>query len=131
MSGDALTARSYLGDAVRAALPRWKVETAPAEPGQVRRGEPFLAIWRSSLGPGDTAFNLTHSMELDLYGAKDGNESKTEEELDGYLDQLLTVLESLEHFQFRDAERLLFKNVFQGYKITGSIITENIYRKGQ
>lgn len=123
------TCRAYLGEAVQAAYPSWKVETAPAEPGQVRRGVPFLAIWRATLNPGDSVFNLSHSMELDLYGSKDANDSDTEEELEGYLDQLLTVLESLELFQFREAERMTFKNVFQGYKITGSITTENIYRK--
>lgn len=123
------TCRAYLGEAVKAAHPEWKVETAPAEPGQVKRGVPFLAIWRATLNPGDSVFNLSHSMELDLYGAKDSNDSATEEELEGYLDQLLTVLESLELFQFAQAERMTFKNVFQGYKITGSITTENIYRK--
>lgn len=126
----ASTARSYLGDAVQAALPEWKVETAPAEPGQVRRGKPFLAIWRATLSPGDSVFNLTHAMELDLYGAKTENDADTEEELEGHLDALLTVLESLELFQFREAERMTFKGSFQGYKITGSITTENIYRKG-
>lgn len=123
------TCRDYLGDAVKAAYPAWIVEKAPAEPGQVRRGVPFLAVWRSTLNPGDSVFNLTHSMELDLYGSKDANDSATEEELEGYLDQLLTVLDSLELFTFREAERMTFKSTFQGYKITGSITTENIYRK--
>lgn len=123
------TCRDYLAEAVRADLPGWKVEAAPAEPGQVRRGEPFLAIWRASMGPGDSVFNLTHDMEMDLYGAKDANTAATEEELEGHLDQLLLVLESLELFQFQRAERMTFKSVFQGYKITGSITTENIYRK--
>lgn len=126
----AATARAYLGEAVKAALPEWKVETAPAEPAQVRKGKPFLAIWRATLSPGDTVFNLSHAMELDLYGSKDANDSTTEEELEGHLDELLTVLESLELFQFSQAERMTFKSVYQGYKITGSIITENIYRKG-
>lgn len=123
------TCRDYLGDAVKAAFPGWKVETAPAEPGQVRRGKPYLAIWRPILKPGASVFNLTHEMELDLYGAKDANEADTETDLEGYLDQLLTVLEGLDKFEFGQAERSTFKNVFQGYKITGSITTENIYRK--
>lgn len=123
------TCRAYLEEAVRAALPRWKVEAAPAEADQVRRGAPFLAIWRTTVGPGDSVFNLRHSMQLDLYGARDANDSKTEEELEGYLDQLLLVLDALELFTFQEAERVTFKNIFQGYKITGSITTENIYRK--
>lgn len=124
------TCRDYLAEAVREAMPLWRVEPAPAEAAQVRRGAPFLAIWRTTLGPGDSVFNLTHSMQLDLYGSKDAVDAGTEEELEGYLDQLLLVLDSLELFTFQEAERVTFKNVFQGYKITGSITTENIYRKG-
>lgn len=124
------TCRDYLGDAVKEALPEWTVETAPAEPGQVRRGKPFLAIWRPSLAPGTSVFNLTHSMELDLYGHSDSNDAATEESLEGYLDQLLTVLESLELFEFTEATRSTFKSVFQGWKVTGTITTQNIYRKG-
>lgn len=125
----ASTCRDYLREAVEAALPRWKVEAAPAEADQVRRGAPFLSIWRASVGAGDSVFNLRHSMQLDLYGARDANDARTEEELEGYLDQLLPVLESLELFTFQEAERSVFKNIFHGYKITGYITTENIYRK--
>lgn len=122
------TCRDYLADAVRAELESWKVEAAPAEPGQVKRGTPFLAIWRASVGPGPNAFSLTHEMELHLYGSRDSNDSATEEELEGYLDQLLVILQGLDRFEFKEAERSVFKGIFQGYKITGSIITENIYR---
>lgn len=127
MTTDANTCRAYLANQIRLDHPAWAVEASPAEPDQVRRGKVYVALWREAINPGKNSLELTHPMKLQLYGAKDNGEP-AEEELDATLDQLLLSLERLPRFEFKAADRMLLKNVFQGWEITGSILTENIYR---
>ena len=127
MSADANTCRAYLAHKIRMDHPAWTVEASPAEPDQVRRGKVYVALWREAINPGVNSLELVHPVKLQLYGAKDNGEA-AEEELDGSLDQLLLSLEALPRFEFKAADRMLLKNVFQGWEITGTVTTENIYR---
>lgn len=123
----ATTARDYVADQVEADNPDWAVDRFPAEPAQVKRGRPYVAIWRSDLNPGSNALELRHDITLHLYAAKDTGD-RAEEELEGSLDAVLLSLQRLPLFTFTSASRTLFKSVFQGWEIKGHITRPNHYR---
>lgn len=130
MTGAVGTARAVVAQAVTAARPGWDVRPYPFTPSQLTSGGCAVSVWRGDLtahrgelGP----VLLEHGLTVHLYAARtEGPEA--EDELDGLLDELLMAVQAVEAVAFTRAERMTFDRKFQGWAITLSLTSPNIYR---
>lgn len=87
-----------------------------------------LAVYRTDVDPHPTSPNqLRHAVTIDAYGkTKLGTDSEVE--LDDLLDDILLSLERLAGVTFLKAERKVFKDAFQGWTVTLTADSENVYK---
>lgn len=121
------TPRQQLAAQILADHPEWIVKDYPDEPTQVRKGKPFVSIWRASIVPAARQ-HLDHELTLHVYGSK-VQDAGAENELDNILDGILLSIERYAGARFVRAERRNFGNdAFAGFIITVNTYSPNVYR---
>lgn len=126
MSAD--TPRQMLAQALGTDNPEWIVYDYPGVPGQVEKGRPVAAVWRSDVVPATNRTNLGHELTINLYGAKTSG-AAAEDELDDMFDAAMLTLERFPGFVYSRGSRQSFKNdTFAGWQIAGVVYSPNHYR---
>jgi hypothetical protein len=121
------TPRQQLAAQIRADNPEWIVKDFPDEPSQVRKGKPFVSIWRTSIVPAERQ-HLDHELTLHVYGSKVAD-AAAENELDNILDGVLLSVERYAGARFVRADRRNFVNdSFAGFVVTVNTYSPNVYR---
>jgi hypothetical protein len=83
-----------------------------------------IAVYRTEVALAD---QLTHSITIDAYGKKSTGEG-VEDELDDVLDDIMLSLQRLERVYDITAKRSVFKDSFQGWAITCTVSSGNVYK---
>lgn len=87
-----------------------------------------VAVYRTDVDPHPQApGKIRHSVTIDAYGMTKLGE-RSEDELDTLLDGILLSLQRIEGVTFLKAERNTFKESFQGWTVTCSADSENVYQ---
>ena len=86
--------------------------------------QPAIAVYRTEVALAD---KLTHSLAIDAYGKKSTGEG-VEDELDDVLDDIMLSLQRLELVYDITAKRSVFKDSFQGWAITCTVSSGNVYK---
>lgn len=121
------TPRQQLAAQIKADHSDWIVKDYPDEPSQVRKGKPFVSVWRASIVPA-VRQHLDHELTLHVYGSK-VQDAAAENELDNILDGILLSIERYEGARFVRAERQNFVNdTFAGFVVTVNTYSPNVYR---
>jgi hypothetical protein len=121
------TPRQQLAAQIQADNPEWIVRDYPSEPKQVRKGKPYVSIWRASIVPAARQ-HLDHELTLHVYGSK-VEDAAAENELDNILDGVLLSIERYEGARFIRADRRnLVNETFAGFVITVNTYSPNVYR---
>ena len=90
--------------------------------------KPAIAVYRTEVADHPTAPNqLRHSVAIDAYGKKSMGEG-VEDELDDLLDDIMLSLQRIEGVYDITAKRSVFKDSFQGWAITCSADSANVYK---
>jgi len=87
-----------------------------------------IAVYRTEMADHPDAPNqLRHSIAIDAYGQKTQGEG-VEDELDDLLDDIMLSLQRVEGVYDITAKRSVFKDSFQGWAITCSADSANVYK---
>lgn len=86
--------------------------------------QPAIAVYRTEVAGGD---QLSHSVTIDAYGKKSMGEA-VEDELDDVLDDIMLSLQRLDRVHDITAKRSVFKDSFQGWAITCTVSSGNVYK---
>jgi hypothetical protein len=87
-----------------------------------------IAVYRTEVGDHPTrAGDLQHTVSIDAYGKKTQGEA-VEDELDDLLDDIMLSLQRLERVYDITAKRSVFKDAFQGWAITCTVSSGNVYK---
>jgi len=87
--------------------------------------QPAIAVYRTAVE--ESANGLSHPVTIDAYGQKTMGE-KVEDELDEMLDDIMLSLQRLERVYEIKAARTVFKDTYQGWSITCSVSSGNVYK---
>jgi hypothetical protein len=87
--------------------------------------QPSIAVYRTAVEESGTG--LSHPVTIDAYGQKTMGE-KVEDELDEMLDDIMLSLQRLERVYEIKATRTVFKDTYQGWSITCSVSSGNVYK---
>jgi hypothetical protein len=90
--------------------------------------QPTIAVYRTEVGDHpETPGNLQHSITIDAYGKRTQGEA-VESELDDVLDDIMLSLQRLDRVYDIKATRSVFKDSFQGWAITCTVSSGNVYK---
>jgi len=121
------TPRQQLAARIQTDHPTWVVKDYPEEPKQVRKGKPFISVYRADVAP-EGRQHLGHELTIHVYGSR-VLDAAAENELDNILDGVLLSIERYEGCLFRKASRRNFANdTFAGFEITATVFSSNVYR---
>lgn len=117
-----------MADQIRLDHSTWLVKAYPWVPKQVAKDKPAVAVWRSTLEPGDNKLEIRHDLVVNLYTSRTAEEA-AEQEAEDLLDELLLSLQRLGLVAWSKAERMIFDNVITGWQITCHLGSTDIYRQ--
>lgn len=122
------TAREQVAAQIKADNPTFAVDNYPNEPQQVTNKKPYVDVFTTRIAPEGGETLLRHDIEVHVYVAQRGTEA-AERQLEDARDDVLLSLQRIEHYQWEQAERSIFLEQYAGYKITGWVTSQNVYRQ--
>jgi hypothetical protein len=123
------TVADYIGDALEAAAPDWRIHRYPHTPDSVPRDKAVVSLLRTEIQPTPgTDLTLDHLVTINVYGSKT-TDLAAQDELDGNHDLVLVALQRLGSFTWSKSSATTWHNgAIMGWQITGTISSPNIYR---
>lgn len=123
-----MTPETELADRIRSDNEAWIVRDFPTIPSQVRKGKPFVSVFRPRIAPAGTVQALDHEIKLHVYASKILDEGSAEE-LRNIFDGVMLSIHRLEGFIFKGADLRSFANdSFAGWEIDVTASSKNVYR---
>jgi predicted RNase H-like nuclease len=112
-----MSARTALRDALRTALPGYRVTGSAVVPSGISR--PTVAVWQQSVVRRDELGQDRATVNLEIWvlvGHEDPE--KADDALDAALDDLILALQPIDWVQWSEAQRGVLADTFPGYNIT-------------
>lgn len=109
--------------------PDFKVLAYPYTPANVEDGKPVVSVWRTDIAPGQNRLALTHSLQVNAYGARTVT-AAAEDEMDNLIDAVLLTVAGMTGWTFTTATRTTWlEGKLSGWEITLKAESPNVYRE--
>lgn len=119
-----MTPRELVAAAIKQDLPSYDVRSYPYVPAELRR--PLVVVFREGIAA--VPEGLKHDLTVQLYGIRSTG-SPAEAELDTVLDNVMLALQKLDTVAVTRAERKVFADVFQGWELSLTWVSVDIYKQ--